>query len=102
MRRISRQSVTAGVLEGRYFGFIIAHDMLDKRKRGLVASAGPRAIDPRWTCVVLREQPWNVMRRFRQSLGIWLGIETRACCSAGPICTSVFGAGIYSDICCLQ
>jgi len=62
-----------GVLEGRYFGFIIAHDMLDKRNAAWLLQQIFALLTPGGRVVFYESNPWNVIRRLRQSLARLVG-----------------------------
>ncbi len=62
-----------GVLEGRYFDFIIAHDMLDKRNAAWLLQQIFALLTPGGRVLFYESNPWNVIRRFRQSLGHLVG-----------------------------
>lgn len=62
-----------GVLEGRYFGFIIAHDMLDKRNAAWLLQQILALLTPGGRVLFYESNPWNIIRRFRQSLGYLVG-----------------------------
>jgi dolichol-phosphate mannosyltransferase len=62
-----------GVLDGRYFGFIIAHDMLDKRNAAWLLQQVLALLTPGGRVLFYESNPWNVIRRIRQSLGYLVG-----------------------------
>jgi dolichol-phosphate mannosyltransferase len=62
-----------GVLEGRCFGFIIAHDMLDKRNAAWLLQQILALLTPGGHVLFYESNPWNIIRRFRQSLGHLVG-----------------------------
>lgn len=62
-----------GVLEGRDFGFIIAHDMLDKRNAAWLLQQVLALLTPGGCMLFYESNPWNVIRRFRQTLGYLVG-----------------------------
>ena len=62
-----------GILDGRHFDFIVAHDMLDKRNAAwllqqvfVLLSAGGRVL-------FFESNPWNVIRRLRHAIGRLVG-----------------------------
>ena len=57
-----------GVLEGRYFDFIIAHDMLDKRNAAWLLQQIVALLSPGGRVLFYESNPWNIVRRLRQSL----------------------------------
>jgi hypothetical protein len=58
-----------GVLEGRSFCFIIAHDMLDKRNAVWLLQQILALLTPGGRVLFYESNPWNVIRRFHQILG---------------------------------
>src|SRR6516225_7839749 len=62
-----------GVLEGRYFDFIIAHDMLDKRNAVLLLGHIFVLLRPSGRVLLYESNPWNVIRRLRQGVGYIFG-----------------------------
>jgi glycosyltransferase involved in cell wall biosynthesis/SAM-dependent methyltransferase len=58
-----------GVLEGRHFDFIIAHDMLDKRNAALFLGHIFALLTPGGRILFYESNPWNVIRRLRQGIG---------------------------------
>jgi dolichol-phosphate mannosyltransferase len=62
-----------GVLEGRYFGFIIAHDMLDKRNAPWLLQQIFALLTAGGRVLFYESNPWNIIRRFRQMLGNLVG-----------------------------
>ncbi len=62
-----------GTLEGRYFSFIVAHDMLDKRNAAWLLQQVLALLTPGGRVLFYESNPWNVLRRFRQSLGYLVG-----------------------------
>ena len=61
------------VLNGRYFDFIIAHDMLDKRNAAWLLQQVLALLTPGGRVLFYESNPWNVIRRFRQSLAYLVG-----------------------------
>jgi dolichol-phosphate mannosyltransferase len=62
-----------GVLEGRHFEFIIAHDMLDKRNAALFLGHIFALLAPGGRILFYESNPWNFIRRLRQAIGYILG-----------------------------
>jgi SAM-dependent methyltransferase len=62
-----------GVLKGRYFDFIVAHDMLDKRNAAWLLQQILALLTPGGRVLFYESNPWNVIRRFRQSLAHLVG-----------------------------
>jgi SAM-dependent methyltransferase len=62
-----------GVLEGRYFDFIIAHDMLDKRNAPWLLQQILALLTGGGRILFYETNPWNIIRRFRQMLGHLIG-----------------------------
>jgi dolichol-phosphate mannosyltransferase len=62
-----------GVLNGRYFDFIIAHDMLDKRNAAWLLQQIFALLTAGGRVLFYESNPWNIIRRFRQSLGHLVG-----------------------------
>ncbi|MGA8595875.1 MAG: glycosyltransferase, partial [Bryobacteraceae bacterium] len=62
-----------GVLEGRHFDFIIAHDMLDRRNAALFLGHVFALLAPGGRTLFYESNPWNIIRRFRQGIGYVLG-----------------------------
>src|SRR5262249_12279386 len=62
-----------GVLEGRCFDFIIAHDMLDKRNATWLLKQVFELLAYGGRVLFYESNPWNVMRRLRQTLGHLFG-----------------------------
>jgi SAM-dependent methyltransferase len=62
-----------GTLEGRCFSFIVAHDMLDKRNAAWLLQQILALLAPGGRALFYESNPWNVFRRFRQSLGYLVG-----------------------------
>ena len=61
------------VLNGRYFDFIIAHDMLDKRNAAWLLQQIFALLAAGGRVLFYESNPWNIIRRFRQSLGHLVG-----------------------------
>jgi SAM-dependent methyltransferase len=62
-----------GVLNGRYFDFIIAHDMLDKRNATWLLQQIFALLTAGGRVLFYESNPWNIVRRFRQNLGHLVG-----------------------------
>jgi len=62
-----------GVLEGRHFDFIIAHDMLDKRNAALFLGHIFVLLGPSGRVLLYESNPWNVIRRLRRGVGYIFG-----------------------------
>jgi dolichol-phosphate mannosyltransferase len=62
-----------GVLEGRRFDFIIAHDLLDKRNATWLLQQVFALLVPGGRFFFYESNPWNVIRRLRQGLGLLFG-----------------------------
>jgi len=62
-----------GVLEGRYFDFIIGHDMLDQRNAAWLLQQVLALLTPGGRVLFYESNPWNIIRRFHQSLGHLFG-----------------------------
>lgn len=62
-----------GDLTGRCFDFIIAHDMLDKRNAGWLLHQLLALLAPGGRVLFYESNPWNIIRRCRQSLGRLIG-----------------------------
>jgi SAM-dependent methyltransferase len=62
-----------GALDGRCFGFIIAHDMLDKRNAAWLLQQVLALLVPGGRVLFYESNPWNVFRRMRLSFGYLLG-----------------------------
>jgi 2-polyprenyl-3-methyl-5-hydroxy-6-metoxy-1,4-benzoquinol methylase len=62
-----------GVLAGRSFDFIIAHDMLDKRNAPWLLQQLLALLSPGGRVLFYESNPWNIIRRCRQSLGRLVG-----------------------------
>ena len=62
-----------GVLAGRSFDFIIAHDMLDKRNAPWLLQQLLALLTPGGRVLFYESNPWNIIRRCRQSLGRLVG-----------------------------
>jgi dolichol-phosphate mannosyltransferase len=58
-----------GIVQGRRFDFIIAHDMLDKRNAGWLLQQVLALLVPGGRALFYESNPWNVIRRLRQCLG---------------------------------
>jgi len=61
------------VLEGRQFDFIIAHDLLDKRNAAWLLQRVFTFLIPGGRFLFYESNPWNVIRRVRQSIGFLFG-----------------------------
>ena len=66
-----------GVLDGRHFDFIAAHDMLDKRNAAWFLQQVLALLTPGGRLLFYESNPWNVIRRFRQILGYLVGHRDR-------------------------
>lgn len=62
-----------GILEGRHFDFIIAHDMLDKRNAALFLGHIFALLGSSGGVLLYESNPWNVIRRLRQGVGYIFG-----------------------------
>jgi dolichol-phosphate mannosyltransferase len=62
-----------GVLDGRHFDFIIAHDILDKRNAAWLLHQVLALLIPGGRVLFYESNPWNVIRRCRQSLARLVG-----------------------------
>jgi dolichol-phosphate mannosyltransferase len=62
-----------GVLEGRYFDFIIAHDLLDRRNAVWLLQQVFALLAPGGRVLFYESNPWNVVRRLRQGIGFLFG-----------------------------
>lgn len=62
-----------GVLARRSFDFVIAHDMLDKRNAGWLLYQLLALLTPGGRVLFYESNPWNIIRRCRQSLGRLVG-----------------------------
>jgi len=62
-----------GPLEGRRFDFIIAHDLLDKRNAAWLLQEVFALLLPGGRFLLYESNPWNVIRRIRQGLGLLFG-----------------------------
>jgi dolichol-phosphate mannosyltransferase len=62
-----------GMLEGRRFDFIVAHDMLDKRNAPLFLSQILSLLAPGGRILFYESNPWNVIRRLRRGIGHLFG-----------------------------
>ncbi len=58
-----------GALEGRKFDFIVAHDMLDRRNAVWFLQQVFALLAPGGRILFYESNPWNVIRRLRQSIG---------------------------------
>jgi dolichol-phosphate mannosyltransferase len=57
-----------GVLEGRHFDFIVAHDLLDKRNAVWLLQQVFALLAPGGRALFYESNPWNVVRRLRQRI----------------------------------
>jgi dolichol-phosphate mannosyltransferase len=57
-----------GLLEGRHFDFIIAHDLLDKRNAVWLLQQVFALLAPGGRVLFYESNPWNLIRRLRQLL----------------------------------
>ena len=62
-----------GVLEGRQFDFIIAHDLLDKRNASWFLQQVLAFLTPGGRFLFYESNPWNVIRRLRRGIGLLFG-----------------------------
>jgi dolichol-phosphate mannosyltransferase len=62
-----------GILEGRQFDFVIAHDMLDKRNAPWLLQQIFALLTAGGRVLFYESNPWNIIRRFRQMLGHLIG-----------------------------
>jgi dolichol-phosphate mannosyltransferase len=62
-----------GVLEGRQFDFIIAHDLLDKRNASWFLQQVLAFLTPGGRFLFYESNPWNVIRRLRKGIGLLFG-----------------------------
>jgi dolichol-phosphate mannosyltransferase len=62
-----------GALEGRRFDFIIAHDLLDKRNAVWLLQQMFALLAPGGRVLFYESNPWNVIRRLRQGIGLLFG-----------------------------
>lgn len=60
-------------VEGRQFDFILAHDMLDKRNADSFLMQVFTLLAPGGRILFYESNPWNVIRRFRRSIGRIVG-----------------------------
>jgi dolichol-phosphate mannosyltransferase len=62
-----------GILEGRRFDFIIAHDLLDKRNAAWLLQQVFTLLTPGGRFLFYESNPWNIIRRLRQGIGLLFG-----------------------------
>jgi SAM-dependent methyltransferase len=62
-----------GVLEGRCFDFVVAHDIIDKGNDAWLLKQIFTLLAPGGRVLFYESNPWNVVLRFRQRLGYLIG-----------------------------
>ena len=62
-----------GILEGRRFNFIVAHDILDRRNCAWLLQQIFTLLVPGGRVLFYESNPWNAVRRIRYSLGYLVG-----------------------------